>query len=165
MKPLNTKERDSAFWRFALSFLIALSVIMVAIYFSFIIPHKQFAELKSKVKDYNIFMAKQKGFMSQIDTINSELRQYNVPGANQSYLLNDISKKNITLKESIGDENETNRIYHKIIDNYNVMLGLKDKLNQAKIQLTQANKELGDCEDENRKVEKELKEKQEKSNK
>ena len=162
MKPLNTKERTSTFWSFVLFFGLAVGLITVVIYFTFAIPHQQFAELKSKVKDYDAFMAKQKGFLNQIDTINYELQQYNTPGANQSFLQNDISKKNIMLEESIGDENESNRVYHKIIDNYKKMLSFKAKLNDAKIQLTQANAALNDCEQDNHKVEKELKEKQEK---
>ncbi len=162
MKPLNTKERNNAFWSFVLFFAIAVGFITTIIYFNFAIPQKQYAELKNKVKDYDAFKAKQKGFMSQIDTINFELKQYNMPNANQSYLLNDISKKALAVKDAVGSENETNKVYHRIIDNYSKILGYKSQLNEAKMNLTQDNSTLSECEQENRAVEKELKDKQEK---
>jgi hypothetical protein len=162
MKPLNTKERNSTFWSFALFFALSIILIITVIYFSFAIPQKQYAALKNMVKDYDSFMAKQRGFMSQLDTINLELKQYNMPMANQSYLQNDISKKTIVVEDAIGEENETNKVYHRIVDNYKKMLSYKSKLNDAKIQLTQANAALDDCDQDNRKVEKELKDKQEK---
>ncbi len=162
MKALNTKERNNTFWSFVLFFTITVAFIITIIYFDFALPQKQYAELKNKVKDYDAFMAKQKGFMSQIDTINFELKQYNMPGANQSFLQNDISKKAIAVEDAIGTENETNKVYHHIVENYKKMLSYKSKLNDAKIQLTQANAALSDCDQNNRKVEKDLKEKQEK---
>ena len=162
MKPLNTKERNNAFWSFVLFFTISIILIISVISIDFALPHKQYAELKSKVKDYDAFMAKQKGFMSQIDTINFELKQYNMPDANQNYLINDISKKALEVKGAIGEENETNKVYHRIIENYKKMLNTKSKLNDAKIQLTQAKAAINECDQENKKIEKELKEKQEK---
>lgn len=162
MKPLNTKERNSAFWYFVLFFTICTVLIITIVCIDFALPKKQYAALKNKVKDYDAFMARQRVFMSQIDTINFELKQYNMPQANQSYLQNDISKKTIAVEDAIGDENETNKVYHRIVDNYKKMLSYKSKLNDAKIQLTQANAALSDCDQENKKVEKELKDKQEK---
>ena len=119
MKPLNTQERNSSFWSFVLFFTLCVILITGAVSLNFILPDKQFSELKIKVKDYASFKAKQSGFMSQIDEINKKL-------------------------------------------NYNTMLSLKSKLGDAKVQLSQANSALSDCEAENRKVEKELKDKQEK---
>lgn len=162
MKPLNTQERNSSFWSFVLFFTLCVILITGAVSFNFILPNKQFTELKIKVKDYASFKAKQSGFMSQIDEINKKLKEYDMPGAAQSFLQKDISKKNIALEEAIGTENETNKVYHRIVENYNSMLSLKSKLSDAKVQLAQANSVLSDCESENRKVEKELKDKQEK---
>ena len=162
MKPLNTKERNNTFWSFVLFFTLSLGLIITVVYFNFALPHKQFAELKNKIKDYDAFMAKQKGFMSQIDSINYNLKQYNLPGANQTYLQNNISKKAIAVKDAIGPETASNKVYHRIVNNYNIMLGYKSKLIDAKMQLTQQYSILNECEQNNRQVEKELKEKNEK---
>ncbi len=162
MKPLNTQERNSSFWSFVLYFTICVIIITGAVSFNFILPDKQFTELQLKVQDYKSFKAKQSVFMSQIDEINKKLKEYDMPGAAQSFLQKDISKKNIALEEAIGSENETNKVYHRIVENYNTMLILKSNLGDKKIQLTQANSVLSDCEAENRKVEKELKDNQDK---
>lgn len=162
MKPLNTKERDSSFWSFVLFFSLTVILITCVVSLNFIIPEKQFAELKVQVKEYANFKAKQSGFMSQIDAINSEFKEYNLPGKSQSFLQNDISKKNIALEEAIGSENATNKVYRRMIENYKTMLSLKASLSDAGKQLSEANAALNDCESENRKVEKELKDKQEK---
>ena len=61
MKPLNTQERNSSFWSFVLFFTIAAALITAVVSFNFIIPEKQFAELKIQVREYADFKAKQSG--------------------------------------------------------------------------------------------------------
>ncbi len=162
MKPLNTKERDSSFWIFVLFFTLSVTLITAVVSFNFIIPKKQYAELKVQLKEYDAFKAKQSGFMSQIDAINLKLKEYNTPGAAQTFLLKDISNKNIELETSLQKDKVTNGVYNKIIENNNIMLSLKAELNGANKQLSEANGVLRECEEDNRKIEKELKEKREK---
>lgn len=107
MKPINDKERQKAFFKFLLFFLVTNVIIVCALYFDFKVPAKENEILKSQVELSKIEMDYQNRFFESMQSINAMLDSLDNPGQNLSYQNSLISAKLVELKKSIPTKDST----------------------------------------------------------
>lgn len=72
MKPINTTERQNAFWRFLLFFAITIAVIITAVLFSVQVPFKENEQMKAQ----KLAMEKERNLTDSFNVKMMETMQY-----------------------------------------------------------------------------------------
>lgn len=137
MKPKNSKERRSAFFKFLALFVITMLAILFAVYFNFKVPNKENAILKADAKAIEKEMEFQNNFSEQMMAIKGMIDSLDIPGQNVSYQNSQISRKLVDLQEAIPTKDSTYRydMYTNIVNTYSALQlseGELIKLNDAK---------------------------------
>ena len=141
MKPKNSKERRSAFFKFLALFVITTLAILFAVYFNFKVPNKENALLKERVKSVEREMEFQNNFSEQMETIKGMIDSLDVPGLNIPYQNSQISAKLVDLQKTIPTKDSTYRydMYSNIVAVYadlqqseGELINLKDAENMIK---------------------------------
>ena len=120
MKPKNSKERRSAFFKFLGLFLVTMLTLLVAVYFNFKVPNKENALLKTQVKAVEKEMTFQNDFSAEMESIKSMIDSLDVPGQNVPYQNSKISEKLVSLQKTIPTKDSTFRydMYSNIVAAY-----------------------------------------------
>ncbi|WP_299888143.1 type VI secretion system transmembrane protein TssO [uncultured Lacinutrix sp.] len=134
MKPKNSKERRSAFFKFLALFVITMLAILFAVYFNFKVPNKENDLLKAQVKAVEKEMEFQKNFSEQMETIKGMIDSLDVPGQNLPHENSKISNKLVELQKSIPTKDSTFRY-----DMYTNIVNTFSNLQQSEIELIDLN--------------------------
>lgn len=137
MEVLNRKERTSALILFLIMFVIAVGVLMTAIFFSNKLPYKEIGKLRKENRENRFEINYQKDFTDQLGILNKMVDSL----AGDIY--NGILRRNITNElADIGDRIEKDSlknkgVYLRMLDIYTIHMRAIDRL-----------KEQQECKDE-----------------
>lgn len=92
-KPLNIKERNQAFIKFLVFFLLAVTMVCGAVYFNFDVPRKENRLLKEKADQARAHMLAQEKFTNTLIKVKSLIDSLGKPGVNTMYLNQLVSAK------------------------------------------------------------------------
>jgi len=153
MKPKNSKERQSSFFRFLGLFLLTVITILVAVYFNFKIPSKENKQLREQATIINKDIKFQNEFYNNMKVINNLLDSLNSIKDSEVYV--DVLKKSIIerlydLEKTIPTNYSTNRFdfYMDITSLYTELLEGKVKLrslSNAEAEIEEYGEALEDC--------------------
>jgi len=120
MKPKNSKERRSAFFKFLGLFVVTMLAILFAVYFNFKVPNQENTLLKAQVKAVEKEMVFQTSFSEEMDKIKGMIDSLSVPGQNISYENSKISERLVDLQKTIPTKDSTFRydMYSNIVATY-----------------------------------------------
>lgn len=147
---LNAKERTQAFWKFLLFFLIAVSAIILCVFFYYQVPKKQNAILKEKTDQYQKHTTSEEKFTAAMLDANVLLDSLDKPGANVVYLNQLIAGKLAVMTDlHNADASRQSQIFLNIMSKYQEaktkLIGLKDvstQLEKVKNDYNQCNTQL-----------------------
>jgi len=146
---LNAKERTQAFWKFILFFLIAVTAIVIAVFFNYQVPKKQNLILKEKTDLYQAHTTAEEKFVAAMEEANELLDSLDKPGANVMYLNQLISNKLSMMSALQTADNSASSKQSKIF--LDVMLKYQQtktkliSLGDAAAQLDKAKADLAQC--------------------
>lgn len=153
---LNAKERSKAFWKFLFFFLIAVLLIITALYFDFRVPEKENKILRRENTRYQTQIIAQERFVQSMDEAKFILDSLEQPDANVAYLNQVLSGKLRELTELQYKDSSvysrTNKtvlvVFLKLQDAQNKLVNLKDaprQLADYKSRLDQTQRDLDQC--------------------
>ncbi len=161
MKPKNSKERQIAFLKFLLLFLVTVLTIVFAIYFNYKVPNKENALLKDQVKSVEKEMEFQSNFSDEMTAIKSMIDSLDIPGQNISYQNSLIGGKLAELQKKIPSKDSTYRydMYTNIVNLYVELHETKGELlslNDAKSTIEEYKEALDRCRADLKQTERDL---------
>lgn len=113
----NDAERRTAFWKFLFFFLLSTLFIVSAVYFNVNISDKENSLLNKEVAQYKIHEAAQNKFVSTMDETKHLIDSLNTPGANVTYLNEQIAAKIRVLTDlEYKDSSSFKRLNTNVID-------------------------------------------------
>lgn len=133
MKPKNNKERRNSILKFALLFLITVSIIVVALFFDFDrLPLKENELLRERKAMAEKEMEYQEEFSGSMEEIKALIDSLDVPGQNILYISQLVNSKIVDLQRTIPVEDSTYRydMYNNIINSYLELKEMKTKLTE-----------------------------------
>ncbi len=92
-KPLNSSERTSAFWKFFFFFIVAVTMIITAVYFNFKMPFKENQLLKEKAETMRLREMAQEKFTDKITDAKALIDSIGKPGVNSKFISDQVSNK------------------------------------------------------------------------
>ena len=114
---LNTKERNRAFWKFLFFFIIAVWLIVGAIYFDFSLPSKENAVMRQQVSRYRTQTIAQEKFVASMDDARKLIDSLKTPGVNTAYINQLVAAKLRELTElQYKDSSVYSRLNKNILD-------------------------------------------------
>lgn len=134
MKPLNTKHRRTAFLKFLLLFLITVSAIVGAVFFTFKIPTVENDLLKQQAERIKLELEFQDTFTDKMKSTKKMLDSLEVPGVNLQYLNQLIGKDLSEMQKSIPRKDSTYRydMYSQVVNLYVELQGMQTRLRSLK---------------------------------
>lgn len=161
MKPKNSKERQSAFLKFLLLFLVTVLTIVFAIYFNYKVPNKENDLLKTQIKSVEKEMEFQNNFSDEMTAIKSMIDSLDIPGQNISYHNLLIGTKIAELQKNIPSKDSTYRydMYSNIVNLYVELQDIKGELrslNDAKSTIEEYKEALDRCRADLKQTERDL---------
>jgi energy-coupling factor transporter transmembrane protein EcfT len=91
--PINTAERNSAFWKFLFFFVLTVAMIVTAIFFNTKLPFVENALLKEKAENANAQSLAQEKFNKSINEVKVLLDSMDKPQAQLNFINDNISNK------------------------------------------------------------------------
>ncbi|AEH02121.1 type VI secretion system transmembrane protein TssO [Lacinutrix sp. 5H-3-7-4] len=161
MKPKNSKERRSAFFKFLALFVITMLAILFAVYFNFKVPNQENTLLKAQVKSVEKEMEFQNNFSKEMSEIKRMIDSLDVPGQNLPYQNSKISEKLVELQKTIPTKDSTFRydMYSNIVATYVNLQQSEGELidlNDAKSTIEEYQTALEKCRNELKQAERDL---------
>jgi hypothetical protein len=83
---VNTKERDTAFWKFLGFFLLSTLLVVSAVYFDTRIPFKDNTIMRDQISSYKTQALSQEKFVHSMDEAKVLIDSLSRPGSNNVYL-------------------------------------------------------------------------------
>lgn len=90
---INAKERQQAFWKFLLLFLLAVGLVVTAFYFDTLVPTKDNKMMRSQVENFRTQEAAQDKFVRAMNETKVLIDSLRKPGAQRAYLNSLINEK------------------------------------------------------------------------
>jgi hypothetical protein len=116
---LNSKERNRAFLKFLFFFIIAVWLIVGAVYFNMKVPHKENNVLREQVLRYRAQSIAQERFVSSMDQAKVLIDSLKQPGVNSMYLNQQIAGKLRELTDlQYKDSSMYSRMNKNVLDLY-----------------------------------------------
>lgn len=97
---INAKERQQAFWKFLLLFLLAVGLVVAAFYFDTLVPTKDNKMMREQLTTYKLQEAAQDKFVQTMDETKVLIDSLRKPGA-QKVLLNSIIAEKIRILSNL----------------------------------------------------------------
>lgn len=161
MKPKNSKERQTAFLKYLLLFLVTVLTIVFAIYFNYKVPNKENDLLKTQIKSVEKEMEFQNNFSDEMRAVKSMIDSLDIPGQNISYQNSLVSAKLVELQKTIPSKDSTYRydMYTNIVNIYVELQDTKGELrslNDAKSTIDEYKEALDRCRADLKQTERDL---------
>ncbi|HEY4111044.1 type VI secretion system TssO [Puia sp.] len=126
---VNSKERDTAFWKFLGFFLFSMLLVVSAVYFDTRIPAKDNAILRDQVGAYKTQALAQEKFVRSMDEAKALIDSLSRPGSNTVYLNQQIAGKIRELAQlQYKDSSMYSRLNKNVLD---VFLRYQEATNKA----------------------------------
>jgi hypothetical protein len=126
-KPINTSERNSAFWKFFLFFILTVAMVTTAVYFDFRLPHKENEILKGKAESMRLQNMEQEKITNSFIEAKKFIDSIDKQGVNIKYISDMVAQKLGDLsKLNIGDssiQGKMNRVVTAVFFEYNTLKG------------------------------------------
>jgi Type VI secretion system, TssO len=124
-KPINSSERSSAFWKFFVFFVMAVVMIIVAVYFNFRLPHKENEILKAKAESMRLQNMEQEKITNSFLDTKKFIDSIDKPGVNIKYISDMVAQKLGDLnKLQVSDssiQGKMNRVVTNVFFEYNAL--------------------------------------------
>lgn len=138
-KPLNTPERNSAFWKFIFFFFFSVLMIVTAVYFDFRFPYKENEILKEKAEKMRLQSMAQEKFTNSMIHAKALIDSMGKPGVNVKFIGDQVTDKLRDLTNMhIADSSLQGSLNKVIIDvflDYNKVKADITNLGDAQIQI------------------------------
>lgn len=135
MKPLNRTERNKAFFRFLLFFLVTITLIVTVVFFSIRVPFRENEEMRKTMFAMQRERAFSDSFAVAMRATVNELNKYEsnelTVSAVRGQVENKINRMAALLKSV---PNADNSIYTLMIDKMRDLNSAKMKLKEAKVE-------------------------------
>src|SRR5260370_972645 len=126
---VNSKERDSAFWKFLGFFLFSTLLVVSAVYFDTRIPAKDNAIMRDQISAYKTQALAQEKFVRNMDEAKALIDSLTRPGSNTVYLNQQIAAKIRELAQlQYKDSSLYSRLNKNVLD---VFLRYQEATNKA----------------------------------
>lgn len=140
-KPINSAERNSAFWKFLLFFILAVLMVTTAVYFDFKLPYKENELLKEKSEQIRLQAMAQEKFTSNMIQAKALIDSMDKTGVNVKYISDQVTDKLRELTNMhITDSSLQGRMNKVIIDvylDYNKIKSSMTNLTDAQSQIAE----------------------------
>ena len=157
MKPLNLTEIRKKSRIFLLYFFFLMAVFVLCIYGFYAHADTQNGLIDEKARDYKRIIGKHYQLSPKIDTVYYHLTLLNTDKVeNDMFLEKHMSDNKDQIVKLIGQDSVEFAIYRRITDHMNTMLLLKDSINRALDMKERTRKDLLDCMNKSKKLNKEL---------
>lgn len=152
MKPKNSSERSSAFYKFLILFLVTTSTVVGAVYFNFKVPKQENSLLREQAQVFDDDLKFQKGFYKEMQSLLVMIDSLEKPGTIVDFEASQISSRLAALSSTIPGKDSTNLsdMNQEIIK---LLLELKNdkvklyQLRNAQGEIENLRKSLQNCED------------------
>src|ERR1700755_2533991 len=126
---VNSKDRDTAFWKFLGFFLFSTLLIVSAVYFDTRIPAKDNAIMRDQISAYKTQAVAQEKFVRSMDEAKAMIDSLTRPGSNAVYLNQQIAAK---IRELAQLQYKDSSMYSKLNKNVlDVFLRYQEATNKA----------------------------------
>ena len=135
MKPLNRVERNKAFFRFLVFFLVTVALIVVVIFFSIRVPFRENEEMHKAMTAMQQEKALSDSFTIAMRQVVNELNKYQTNEITTAAVRGEVERKidrMATLLKSVP--NPDNSIYTLIIEKMRDLNSAKVKLKEARVE-------------------------------
>ena len=140
-KPINTSERNSAFWKFFLFFVLTVVMVTTAVYFDFRLPHKENEILKGKAESMRLQNMEQEKITNSFIEAKKLIDSIEKEGVNVKYISDMVAQKLGDLnKLNIGDssiQGKMNRVVTTVFFDYNALKGKTTNVVDAQNQVAE----------------------------
>ena len=82
---INAKQRNRAFWKFLLFFVVTIALILFAVYFDFRTPDRENAFLRDQVLGYRALEGRQQQYIDAMETTRAMIDSLGKPQVNTAY--------------------------------------------------------------------------------
>ncbi|MBO9620616.1 MAG: hypothetical protein J7539_16455 [Niabella sp.] len=90
---INAKERQQAFWKFLLLFILAMAFVLVAFFFDTLVPTKDNRMMRQQLNTFKLQEAAQDRFVQTMEEAKALIDSIRKPGAQKAYLNQQITEK------------------------------------------------------------------------
>ena len=160
MEVLNKKERTNSFLLFLLMFVITVGILFVAVFFSYKLPWKENDVLRAENQKIRYEFLYQKKFIKELEQVDKLIDSLENTREGYFFLEQSINADLIDIKSEIPkDSLDDKAMYDNLILTYKKLMDAKRDLKQvenAKAEIDDLNKQLGEAEKEIRQLEKAL---------
>lgn len=143
---LNSQERNQAFLKFLVFFLITVALIVAAIFFDYRMPVRENAILQDKLSTHRQQEHTQQLFVQRMLEVDALFKTLDSSKASPSQILRQIDAKLIGLSELQGS---TNTLYGKmnkiIVEGFSELVDLKKASGTTSQQIAALQNELNTC--------------------
>lgn len=140
-KPINTSERNSAFWKFFLFFVLTVAMVTTAVYFDFRLPHKENEILKGKAESMRLQNMEQEKITNSFIDTKKFIDSIDKPGVNIKYISDMVAQKLGDLnKLNVGDssiQGKMNRVVTAVFFEYNALKGKTTNVVESQTQVAE----------------------------
>jgi hypothetical protein len=139
MKPQNAKERNIAFIKYILLFIVTAGLIVLAVFFGMRLPIKENAYLREKIRTMEQQIGEERRFIGKIQNIKVVIDSMELPNVNADYLQQLVSSELADVQNMVPTNDTTFRkkMYSSIIQTYLELKNAKNSLIKMKdIKLT-----------------------------
>ena len=134
MKPQNAKERNIAFIKYILLFIVTTGLIVLAVFFGTRLPFKENAYLRDKIKTMESQIGEERRFIGKMMNIKALIDSMNNPNVNVDYLQSLISSELDEVQNIIPPADTTFRkkMYSSLIQTFLELKNSKHSLIKLK---------------------------------
>ncbi len=154
MDPLNTQERNSAFMKFILIFVVTMVLVLIAAFFDVVVPRKENRDLIKQNRMLQDQMRAQEQILEKMDSIKVLLIKLDQPNADVTTLDASIASMIIQMQAYENDSTTLGRIMKSVNIAYT---GLKNEKLGALKKMGTSDEEIKDLEDKLENAEEDLK--------
>ncbi len=141
-----TKDLKNKFTTFMILLFACVLLLVVSMMSDYkLAPSKQMDNNAAKISEMEALNSKQAAILTQMDTIEAKLKQYEPNANNAVDLSNEIEKGIHNLKEYLIKNGLTQRMFKGITDNYSLMLIDKQNIKNTADNNKITQKKLEDC--------------------
>ncbi|MCD2423577.1 type VI secretion system transmembrane protein TssO [Niabella pedocola] len=126
---INAKERQQAFWKFLLLFILAVGLVLLAFYFDTLVPTKDNRVMRQQLNNFKLQEAAQDRFVQTMDETKVLIDSLRKPGSQKAYLNSLIMEKIRTLNNlQYKDSSMYSRLNTNVIDVFQRYLEATNKI-------------------------------------
>ena len=114
---INAKERQQAFWKFLLLFILAVAFVLVAFHFDTLVPTKDNRMMRQQLNTFKLQEAAQDHFVKTMEETKVLIDSLRKPGSQKAYLNSVIGEKLRVLNNlQYKDSSMYSRLNKSVID-------------------------------------------------